>query len=429
MKKSIVTQEDLDFVACESDRFESERIRWKNKLIQQAVAQTEAEYENEISIVKEEERKKLKEAERKRNEKYERLKKFYDELALQYERERRKREQEFQAEQAKWSREAEKYERELQAKKQAELNRKRLEEEQKRKQAQAAAHAQEAALAEEKRLKEKQIKEAEADKRNKETQKIEAEKKALNKLVSDSALKEEEKYRQYLKVINDNIAKNSQLKAQSLESRRAITLALNTLTNDRIKIIDIATRLDKMLKSVQNNKQLYYFLLNFTAKGIVKHAEVDVLSNESAAFPFAHVSVLLSTEHPDFMDKLMMVRLVKKCPYVLPRYYVKLPNQSLNDFRKQMGYKHNEDDEAYVNRMCAILALYCAIMQTVPLIPVFKEQGGKLILVACKAYVQQLPPEIKPLLTTSPAAMSRLRTFLENASQKGFTEPEGSNPR
>jgi hypothetical protein len=29
-----VTQEELDFVACESDRFESEKIKWKNELIQ-----------------------------------------------------------------------------------------------------------------------------------------------------------------------------------------------------------------------------------------------------------------------------------------------------------------------------------------------------------------------------------------------------------
>ncbi|CAI2179042.1 94_t:CDS:2, partial [Funneliformis geosporum] len=426
------TQEDLDFVACESDRFESERIKWKNELIQQAVAQTEDEYEKAIFKAKEEERKKLKEAERKRKEKYERLRKVYDEFELKYERERLKREQEFQAEQTKWRQEAEKYERELQAKKQTELNRIRLEEEQKKRRALAAAQAQEAAIAEEKRVREKHIREAEADKINKETQKIEAEKKALNKLVSDNALKEEENYRQYLKLINDNIAKNTQLKAESSESRKGITLALNTLTNDRSKIIDIAVRLDKMLKSVQNNKQLYYYLLNFAAKGIVKHAEVDVISKESAAFPFAHVSVLISTEHPEFMDKFMMVRLVKKCPYVLPRYYVKLPNQSLNDFRNQMGFKQNEDEEAYVNRMCAILALYCAIMQTIAgsqMIQVYKGQAGKLFLTTYKAYVQQLPPEIKPLLTTSPAAMSRLRTFLENAFQKGFTEPEGSIPK
>lgn len=34
-----------------------------------------------------------------------------------------------------------------------------------------------------------------------------------------------------------------------------------------------------------------------------------------------------------------------------------------------MGYKQNEEEDAYFKRMCAILALYCAIMQAVPLIP------------------------------------------------------------
>ena len=60
---------------------------------------------------------------------------------------------------------------------------------------------------------------------------------------------------------------------------------------------------------------------------------------------------------------------------------------------------------------------------------VYKGQAKKLIIVIYKSYVQQPPPEVKALLTSSPAAMSRLKTFLEDASQKGFTEPEGSVPK
>ncbi|RIA99041.1 GLE1-like protein [Glomus cerebriforme] len=365
-----------------------------------------------------------------------------------------------------------KYERQLQAKKQEEINR-QFEENQKKKQAEAVIKAQKDALAAEQKRREEAIRAAEENKIAKENEKLEAEKKALNRLASDEVLKEEEKYRQILKYINDNYAKNPQFKQATLESRKNITLALNTLTNNRTKIIDIATQLDRILKNVQNNQQLYYFLLNFTAKGIVKHAEVDVLSNETAAFPFAHVSVLISTEHPDFMERFMMPRFVKKCPYVLPRYYAKLPNQNVDDIRKMMGYKQNEDQDAYIKRMCAILALYCAIMQAIPLIPnrvnpysidhawtwlarllnlmprkitpfllyiflkitgsqilqVYRGQAKKLIILIYKAYFQQPPPETKVLSTTSPAAMSRLKTFLENASQKGFTEPEGSIPK
>jgi hypothetical protein len=63
------------------------------------------------------------------------------------------------------------------------------------------------------------------------------------------------------------------------------------------------------------------------------------------------------------------------------------------------------------------------------MIQVYKGQARKLLLLVYKVYVQQPPPEIKTLLTTSPAAMSRLKTFLEDAFQKGFTEPEGSVPK
>ncbi|CAB4398929.1 GLE1-domain-containing protein [Rhizophagus irregularis] len=468
-----VTQEELDFVACESDRFESEKIKWRNELIQQTLEQREREHEHDILLAREEVKKRYEEAERMREEKYKQWQKFCEKINLQYEKERLRRQKDFQVEQAKWSQEAENYDRRLQAKKQEEINR-QLAEDEKKRQALAAIKAQkEAAAAEKKKKEEEAIKAAEEKKVAKENEKIEAEKKALNKLASDEALKEEERYRQYLKLINDNIAKDPQLKQASLDSRKNITLALNTLTNDRTKIIDIASRLDRMFKTAQNNQRLYYFLLNYTAKGIVKHAEVDVLSNEAAAFPFAHVSVLVSTEHSDFMEKFMMARFVKKCPYVLPRYYARLSNQNINDLRKKMGYKQNEEEDAYFKRMCAILALYCAIMQTVPLIPnrinpysmdhawiwlarllnlppqkitpfllytflkvagaqvvqVYKGQATKILYVIFKAYVHQPPPEIKALLTSSPAAMSRLKTFLEDASRKGFIEPEGSVPK
>jgi hypothetical protein len=63
------------------------------------------------------------------------------------------------------------------------------------------------------------------------------------------------------------------------------------------------------------------------------------------------------------------------------------------------------------------------------MVQVYKGQARKLFLVVYKVYVQQPPPEVKALLTSSPAAMSRLKTFLEGASQRGFTEPEGSVPK
>ncbi|PKC66354.1 hypothetical protein RhiirA1_459836 [Rhizophagus irregularis] len=451
-----VTQEELDFVACESDRFESEKIKWRNELIQQTLEQREREHEHDILLAREEVKKRYEEAERMREEKYKQWQKFCEKINLQYEKERLRRQKDFQVEQAKWSQEAENYDRRLQAKKQEEINR-QLAEDEKKRQALAAIKAQkEAAAAEKKKKEEEAIKAAEEKKVAKENEKIEAEKKALNKLASDEALKEEERYRQYLKLINDNIAKDPQLKQASLDSRKNITLALNTLTNDRTKIIDIASRLDRMFKTAQNNQRLYYFLLNYTAKGIVKHAEVDVLSNEAAAFPFAHVSVLVSTEHSDFMEKFMMARFVKKCPYVLPRYYARLSvgikilmilgnKWATNKMKKKThiskGYRINpySMDHAWIwlarllnlppQKITPFLLYTFLKVAGAQVVQVYKGQATKILYVIFKAYVHQPPPEIKALLTSSPAAMSRLKTFLEDASRKGFIEPEGSVPK
>lgn len=63
------------------------------------------------------------------------------------------------------------------------------------------------------------------------------------------------------------------------------------------------------------------------------------------------------------------------------------------------------------------------------MVQTYKGQATKLFHVVYRAYVHQPPPEIKALLTSSPAAMSRLKTFLEDVSQKGLIEPEGSVPK
>jgi len=130
----------------------------------------------------------------------------------------------------------------MEVKRQEELKelKRQSEEEQKKKQALAAIKAKEDALDAEKKQKE-----ADEEKRiARENEKLNAEKRALNRLAPDEVLKEEDEYRQALKYINDNWAKNPQLKQASLESRKNITLALNTLTNDRIKILEVVrTRL------------------------------------------------------------------------------------------------------------------------------------------------------------------------------------------
>ncbi|CAG8640470.1 10921_t:CDS:2, partial [Racocetra fulgida] len=287
-------QEDLDFVSCENDRYESEIFKWKNDRLVEAIAQEEFEFVKETYEAKARAHRIYEEAEQMRLKAIKEWQKYWVQMEAKYEKERLERRRRFESEQAK-----------IENQKLAQVK---------------------AAVAEEKRKREEALKAAENAKKIQDNVKTVTENNTKN-LVSDEILKQEERYRNMLKSIQDKFSKNSQLKSATTETRKNITLGLNILTNGRTEILKIASQFDVMLKNHQNNSDVYYFLINYIAKGVVvsiikKHAEVDVVSKEPAAFPFAHLCVLISTQHAEFME-FLMTRLVKKCPYVLPRYHIK----------------------------------------------------------------------------------------------------------
>ncbi|CAG8482103.1 9151_t:CDS:2 [Scutellospora calospora] len=431
-----VRQEDLDFVTCENDRYKSEIFKWRNDRLVEAIVQEELEFVKATYAAKSIARKKYEDLEQKRLKALKDWQQYWDQVDAENEKERIERKRQFDSEQAKWRQMAEEYDRKIKAQRQAEEDQKKKVEEAKKQEIlrienQKQKLAREAALAEERKKKEEAQKVAENAKKPVENIKPVTEENT-NNLASNEILKQAAHYSTMLKNIQDKFSKNSQIKSATIDTRKNITLGLNILTND----------------------------------------QVDVVSKESAAFPFAHLCVLISTQHTEFME-FLITRIVKKCPYVLPLYPSHKANQSQEVYKKQTLYKSNESEDAYVNRMCAIVALYCAIMQTDPLYPqlknpyyidnawtylarlmnlrpqkitpsllytclqitgssllrAYKHNALKLFSVIYKSYVQSPPSEVLSLLTSSPAAMSRLRTLLENASKIGqFPVPEGQIP-
>ncbi|CAG8538235.1 8617_t:CDS:2 [Diversispora eburnea] len=237
--------------------------------------------------------------------------------------------------------------------------------------------------------------ERERQERNEYWQKIQDQ---ITEEYTDGALKEQEFYINIYKRIKDNLSKKADLKSQSYEPRKTIRLKLN------------------------------------------RHAEIDVMSNEAAAFPLAHVCVLITTQHSEFIN-FLIVRLIRKCFYILPRYFAPENGQSIEDYKKFIGYRSNENDESYIERMCAYVAFYCAIAQTDSIIPstnitayemhrAFGDTAFNLFAVIYDSYIANPPPEVQMLSVTSPSAMSRLKTLLEEASERGgkFNIPEGKFP-
>lgn len=94
---------------------------------------------------------------------------------------------------------------------------------------------------------------------------------------------------------------------------------------------------------------------------------MEVSVKQDSAFPLAILSVHLSSKHPPFQD-ILLGRMMKKCPYIVPMYPRKQPAESLKEYQKRLGYNVKSDpiesEIQYGERMCGILSLYAAIIQT-----------------------------------------------------------------
>ncbi|KAJ1913274.1 Nuclear pore complex nucleoporin component, partial [Tieghemiomyces parasiticus] len=211
--------------------------------------------------------------------------------------------------------------------------------------------------------------------------KLEAERKAgLPNLpaviMPDSSQADFAKYQRIIQEMKSDVVPavraNPALKKAAFDARRAIMLRVGQLVNTRASIIDKATAIDAAIKTTQNyGEALYRWALNNTAKAVAGQAEVEVSVRSATAYPIAHVCVLLCQNHPIFAD-ILLARLAKRCPYIVPRFVLPQPGQSRPEYLKSLRYKKTntqtpEADEQYYNRMSGLVALYAALTQTIPL--------------------------------------------------------------
>ncbi|KAJ1970602.1 hypothetical protein H4R35_005769 [Dimargaris xerosporica] len=280
---------------------------------------------------------------------------------------------------------------------------------------------------------------------------------------SDSSVPEVEHYRARLmhlkNVVRPAIKNNPALKTVERSLKKEMNLKVGQLVNIRSSILKTANDINNAFMTARSkDAQLYEWALNLAAKVITSQAEVEVQANHSMAYPLAHVCVLLFQSHPEFVDTLM-ARLVKKCPYVVPQYFNRQPTQSMQEYRKLIGYpiagsEEWETREIYFNKMGGLLALYAAIVQTAPiegsnaygihygwrwlarilnlppqpitgylLIPFLKIAGATLIQAyqgQARKLIQVLHRQFMPQLTSTipyRAAKEKLGLYLERYSQ------------
>lgn len=190
--------------------------------------------------------------------------------------------------------------------------------------------------------------------------------------VSAGAIEWASKYRGLYRDLMDKLApmikNDKEIKSYCFKQRGVITRNVGQLKDSWTFINRCVGNISNVLaESTQRGADVHNWMLNLTAKAIVKQSEKEVAVAQHAAYPLATAAVQLMQVCPPLAD-MLMIRLVKKCPYVVPQYFGKKPSQTNEEYMHSLGYKEHDEGELesegiYMERMVGMIALMAAIVQ------------------------------------------------------------------
>ncbi|GFZ47862.1 hypothetical protein JCM24511_05609 [Saitozyma sp. JCM 24511] len=206
-------------------------------------------------------------------------------------------------------------------------------------------------------------------------------------------------------------------KAEIRKAMRLMTRGLGQVVNTKSSIVRVTEDIQGILNTYlpspptpasptileQRPPVAYCYLLSHLSKALIKQAEHEIAANTDAAFPLGRIVVgLLLRGHAAF-GEVLFARLVKKCPWVVPYYPSRQPNQPREEYEKSTGRGSDESVSDYIIRMGGILTLYFSIVQT--------SLGSMVSSIAVAPTPDQLPVLIIPPLRV-PAAWTWLSNML-----------------
>ncbi|XP_014246534.1 nucleoporin GLE1 [Cimex lectularius] len=107
------------------------------------------------------------------------------------------------------------------------------------------------------------------------------------------------------------------------------------------------------------------YSMYFLANKIVKQGEHVVSSKPESSFAIASVTIAIWLEFPEF-GKLLLAQFYKVCPYLIPKYWDKMPDQTEEEYFKKLGFLYSggekEDIDKFLKRQGGVVRLYAAII-------------------------------------------------------------------
>ncbi|WWD21609.1 hypothetical protein CI109_106095 [Kwoniella shandongensis] len=162
------------------------------------------------------------------------------------------------------------------------------------------------------------------------------------------------------------------------QGMRLITRGLGQVVNTQESIVRVTNDLNAILiqqlpspptsesPTILNAElpKAYAYLLSHLSKALVKQAESEVNAKADAAFPLARIVIGLLLRGHAALGEVVFARFVKKCPWVIPFFPARQPNQAREEYEKSTGRGSDESLAEYISRMAGISTLYFAILQT-----------------------------------------------------------------
>ncbi|KAI9341708.1 GLE1-like protein-domain-containing protein [Obelidium mucronatum] len=149
--------------------------------------------------------------------------------------------------------------------------------------------------------------------------------------------------------------------------KRKIKTTVGQVTRSRAKIFYVASTIHKILQDASKISPNYYrVLLDITAKALALQSDAELSVHPVKAPALAQATTLIIEKHPDILV-ILLGRLMKRCPYIVPMYFKKAEGETLDEFNKRRRFKKSDDEweteERYNERMCGMVRFYAGITQ------------------------------------------------------------------
>jgi len=173
------------------------------------------------------------------------------------------------------------------------------------------------------------------------------------------------------------------LKLYKFDLQKAINFPLNSLMEDKTnednvrnfneKIRTLIRLLNGQTCSITStlvvnptkHPSAITFCLVYLARKLVEKAEETVASRPETAFQYVQLIKEVFKQCPQF-ETILLGQMQEKCPFVVPFYKQRLPNQTDTEYFESLGYKtvngKLEDDILYFKRMNGVLHLYFTLL-------------------------------------------------------------------